>query len=358
MLCVVSIVNSVSATSMPVNEFVIYRSVHNYNIRQILIVCDTRFPANVDIPENIDVYLVGKDKKRIRDVVKKIQNLNKENSIIYHMHHQKSALIFLWATIGMNVRSHTLYTIHSTYSKRNLKYKLSSCLCSIWANYANCVSNSAYKEYSSMVKKLKKEKFLSIRNGVDTERIDAILKNKKRIKNSKKMICVGRMIPLKNHEFLVSLMKELPEYTLTLIGLEDDNKKIRKLAKSYGIDDRVKFLGLVSRDEVFDKLSSASIYVSASYVEGLPVSVLEAMRVGLIPVISAIPSHQEIANYSKYVNTLPFEKDRWVEKIKYIERLEEEEFKIISDKIKNSVSEEFSLVKMHNRYMEVYKKLI
>lgn len=360
MLCIVTVVDSISTTSMPVNEFVIYRSAHNYDIHQAMIVCDTIKPTNVTVPENVDVFLVKNDRKEIRKAVKEIQlsNGNKANSIVYHMHHQKSALVFLLATMGMDVRKHTLYTIHSTYSARNFKYKISSCICSILAKYANCVSKTALEEYSPLVRGIKGGKILTVQNGVDIERIDSVIeKEPEKIRNKKVLICIGRMIPLKNHEFLIHLMKDLPEFKLVLIGAEDNEKKIRKLAQVEQVLDRITILGLIPRNEVFSRLNGAGIYVSASYIEGLPVSVLEAMRVGLIPVISKIKPHQEIAEKCKDISVLPLEKERWIETIRNLGYLSNEEFQRKSNVIKKSAKIEFSLDKMHSKYMKIYQNL-
>lgn len=355
MITVISIVDSVSPTSMPINEFVIYRSLHNYGLKQILIVCDDSNEFNVSIPKNVDVYYVGKSYKKIRKIVKNINE--NESSIVYHLHHQKSALLFFIATMGMSVRRHSMYTVHSTYSKRNIKYKISSCFCSLMANYANCVSNSAYEEYSPLVKKIKREKFLAITNGVDTYRIEAVINNISEKKNKKELVCVGRMIPLKNHRFLIELIKRLPEYNLVLIGLEDKEKSIREFAMEENVINRVEFLGLLPRNEVFLRLNKARLYVSASYIEGLPISVLEAMFIGLIPIISNIAPHMEIKEKCKNVFTLPFDIDQWVNAIERIDSLSEIQLDSISLDIKINTKKEFSLDKMHTEYISIYNRI-
>lgn len=357
MMCVVSVVDSISATSMPINEFVIYRSTHKYPIKQGLIVCNKSVPQDVQIPKDIAVYLTGNDRTEIRKAVQKILNENKNDKVIFHMHHQKSALCFLAATVGMGIRRHTLYTVHSTFSARDTKYKISSCLCALLAENVNCVSCAAYEEYAIWVKMLKTQKFFAIPNGVDIDRIDKAIEENPSISNRNTLICVGRMIPLKNHEFLIYLLEKLPHYKLILVGAEDKEGKIRKLAKQLKVIDRVEITGLIPREEVFRKLNSASIYVSASYVEGLPVSVLEAMRVGLIPILSEINPHKEIANKCEEVITLPYKVEVWKNVIEYYGELDQEDFSRKSELIRAFVKEKFSLDKMHEEYMKIYKRI-
>lgn len=359
MICVVSIVDSISATSMPVNEFVIYRSVHNYEMRQIMIACDTKTSENVVLPSNVEVHLVGSDYRKIRKLVRRIKKECSEcgDSVVYHMHHQKSALTFLMATMFLGIRKHALYTVHSTFSGRDIKYRISSCICALTVRYANCVSRAAYQEYASIVKRIKRHHFVAIPNGVDVARIDGIIERDVVQKERKTLICVGRMIPLKNHPFLIRLMKLLPEYRLILVGAEDKEEKIRDLAKKEGIDDRVEFKGMIPRDDVFKELGLAAIYVSASRVEGLPVSVLEAMSVGLIPIISDIMPHKEIAEQCAEVRVLPLNEAIWADTISRINELTDKEFFDITEKIKSSVQEQFSLDKMHEQYYAIYQEL-
>jgi glycosyltransferase involved in cell wall biosynthesis len=357
MLCVVSVVDSIATTSMPVNEFVIFRSMNNYEMHQIMIVCDTKAPEDVEIPKDVEVYLVGNCFRKIRKLVSRINKEYKGN-IVYHLHHQKSAMIFLFATIFQGVKRHTLYTVHSTFSGRNLKYKISSCLCVLMSRYANCVSKASYQEYSGIVKKVKGNHFIAIPNGVDFNRIDDIIDFDSNQRDRKTLICVGRMIPLKNHAFLIRLMKYLPEYRLILIGVEDKEGKIRALTKEEGVEDRIEFKGLIPRDEVFKELEKSSIYLSSSLVEGLPVSVLEAMRAGNLPILSDILPHKEITEHCDEVIVLPLNEVKWVEIIKQLSELPYEEFTAITDKIKTSVQEQFSLKKMHEKYYLIYKELI
>ena len=360
MICVVSVVDSISPTSMPINEFVIYRSTHKFQMRQAVIVCDDKAPNSVRIPSDVQVVLVGNNRKKLRNAVISLQEqCRKDNlDIVYHMHHQKSALLFLAATVGLGIRRHTLYTVHSTFGSRNLKYKISSCLCSLWAKQANCVSNAAFQEYAPWVRKIKKESFQAIPNGVDVDRIDEVLENTDIQHHRKTLVCVGRMIPLKNHVFLLDIMKELPNFKLLLIGAEDPAGQIRKRVEELEIADRVFFEGLIPRNDVFKKLCEASVYVSSSTVEGLPVSVLEAMRSGLVPIVSDIMPHCEIADCCEEMYVLPLEKEIWVNTIRNLSELSQNEFDEKSYAVRESVKKNFSLENMHKRYIEVYNDLV
>ena len=356
----VTVVDSISATSMPVNEFVLYRQRNGYPYRQGLIVCSREKDDKVNIPESIATYYVGNNVKEFRACLKELKEkcASKRESLVCHLHGQKSALLFYRASVGLHLRKHTIYTVHSTYSSRDWKYRMSSCICSLLAEYANCVSYSAYAEYAKWVKWLKGYKMMAIQNGVDYDRIKSAtieLPHHQETADMHKMVCVGRMIPIKNQQFLVKLMKHLPDTQLILIGKEDE--KIKCLARDEGVEDRVVMTGLLPRDDVFRRLNECGIYVSASLVEGMPVSVLEAMSMGLIPVLSDIAPHEEVAKGCKLIHTTQLVEKEWVKKIKEYQSLIEIERRNLSSFIVKSIKDKFSLEMMHKQYNNIYKQL-
>ena len=359
-ICVLTVVDTVSATSMPVNEFVLFRERKGYPYRQVMIVCSRAGDEKVNIPASIDTYFVGDSKSKFRNRLKFLKKECEERceSLVCHLHGQKSAIAFFIASRGLDLRRHTLYTVHSTYSSRDFKYRISSCICSLLAKYANCVSYAGYNEYSSFVKSLKGNRLLAIQNGVDVERIQeatAQLPNHVEVADMRKLVCVGRMIPIKNQQFLVRLMKHLPNTELILIGKED--AKIAALAKEEGIEERVTMTGLISREEVFRRLNECGIYVSASLVEGMPVSVLEAMALGLVPVLSNIAPHEEVAKGCLLFHALPLKTELWVHTIKFYQSLSDDELCRLSTNLRHVVTKNFSLENMHNKYNDIYTLL-
>ncbi len=68
-----------------------------------------------------------------------------------------------------------------------------------------------------------------------------------------------------------------PDWKLQFVGANNDNY-ISDLAKSYGLEERVDFLGWT--DEIDKVLQTKSIYVLSSRGEGFPCSLMEAMSQG------------------------------------------------------------------------------
>ena len=68
--------------------------------------------------------------------------------------------------------------------------------------------------------------------------------------------------------------------------------KLKEMIKELRIQDKVKFHGLITDTESF--LKSQDFFISTSYGEGLPYTVLEAMKFGVIPILSNVSGHKDI----------------------------------------------------------------
>lgn len=77
----------------------------------------------------------------------------------------------------------------------------------------------------------------------------------------------------------------LKETHLTVMGIGADYNRLLVLTEEYGLKNNITFLGNVPNAEVQQHLCADNIFILMSRNEGLPISVLEAMRAGL-PVIS------------------------------------------------------------------------
>jgi glycosyltransferase involved in cell wall biosynthesis len=103
-----------------------------------------------------------------------------------------------------------------------------------------------------------------------------------------RLLCVGRLIPIKGHIVLLRAFAEarrnVPNLQLDLAGRGPLEPALRALAKELGIDDAVRFLGFVS--PVQRAIEEAAIVVVPSMGEGFGMVALEAMERGR-PVIAA-----------------------------------------------------------------------
>jgi len=345
---------------MPYNEFVLYRLNVFPKDKQLVIVCSKSIPKGLVIPKGLDLYFVGNSLIKINKIMKQVEKdckVNRMNFII-HLHQPKSATLFNISMLFSNFKKRSVFTVHSLYDAYDSKNKFLSVLSVLLARRVTCVSEASYNHYPELIKKVKGDNMISLRNGVDLKRIENAIHSKEAPNTSiKTLIYVARMIPIKNHEFLIKVFSQLSGCRLILIGAEDKNGEIRKLVEAEKLSDRVEFSGLIPRDKVFKKLGQADIYVSPSTVEGLPVSVLEAMYVGLPVVISDIEPHKEIGIYDKSVVTLPLDEIKWIQILENYINLDKKSLTQIGNNCKECAEKYFSLDNMLKQFDELYEML-
>lgn len=124
---------------------------------------------------------------------------------------------------------------------------------------------------------------------------DIVLENKQKYfeKSVKDKIVLGTTaavnVRYKGQQYVIeaisSLNKEGYNFEYHIVG-GGDNSYLKSLAEEFKIADKVKFLGSLPHDKVFDYLDELDIYIQPSKTEGLPRSLVEAMSRGC-PAIGA-----------------------------------------------------------------------
>jgi glycosyltransferase involved in cell wall biosynthesis len=102
------------------------------------------------------------------------------------------------------------------------------------------------------------------------------------------VIFTGRLDGEKRLDSLVKALKYIqnPNVQVAIAGKGLLGSDLIALAKRLGVQDRVKFLGLVPHNDLPDLLNSSDVFLMSGDVESLSISTLEAMASGL-PVLAA-----------------------------------------------------------------------
>ncbi len=361
---IITVLDSINPTTMPYNEFVLYRNSHYKNEKQILLLTGSEIIIpQEDIPPNLEIHKVGKNPFKICSELKRIifECVNINIKYIIHLHSIRGSFsTFIAMFLGKISKKHTIYTIHSTFTGFKIHNKLLTCLNSLFSNYVTCVSKTAYNYFPKVIREIKKDKIKYIQNSVNTERIDSTLTDYKVVKNNDFIYFsfIARMVPIKNHKFLINVLKQCAaNIKFIFIGAEDKNGSIRKYAEEQGVLDKIEFTGLIPREEVYKKIADSDFYISSSTLEGLPVSALEAMYCGKPTILSSIPQHKEIADVCSAVQLLPLDTETWTKAINKYSLLSKQERYKRGLSCKSCAYEFFSLKKMHEKYDEIYEKI-
>lgn len=104
---------------------------------------------------------------------------------------------------------------------------------------------------------------------------------------------IARLVPQKRHDLLMEAWAGVdPAAILLVVGDGPLRPALEEQARHLGLGERVRFLG--ERDDVGRVLAATDVAVLATDWEGLPISVLEAMAVGVPVVASAVGALPEV----------------------------------------------------------------
>jgi len=135
------------------------------------------------------------------------------------------------------------------------------------------------------------ERIETICNGVDPERFDF-----QGSSLQPTAIAVGRLSPEKDFGTLLRaawiVIKDQPTFRLRIVGDGPERPALEALARELGLGNHVEFLG--ERSDVPALLRESGFFVTSSRTEGIPLTLLEAMAVGLPIVATRVGGNPEI----------------------------------------------------------------
>ncbi|MGE2713368.1 glycosyltransferase [Mycolicibacterium litorale] len=109
-----------------------------------------------------------------------------------------------------------------------------------------------------------------------------------------RIVSVGRFVPRKGFDVVVRALPAIPDAELVLVGGPDrseveadpEARRLRELAESLGVGDRLVFQGAVARADMPAVLRSADVVACTPWYEPFGIVPLEAMACG-VPVVAA-----------------------------------------------------------------------
>ncbi len=148
-----------------------------------------------------------------------------------------------------------------------------------------------------------RDRIIQIYNGACPANAQAVPQPKKGFT----LVHVGRLAPLKDHATLLQAIaptrKHHPDVQLWIVGGGPLEFSLRRLTDELGLNECVTFFG--EQADVSPFLLAADLFVNSSVTEGLPVSLLEAMSLGLPAVATDVGGMGEIARLSGAVTLVP-----------------------------------------------------
>ena len=245
-----------------------------------------------------------------------------------------------------------VYTEHNTWNRRR-KY-----------NWLRPIERFVYKRYSAVIaisEKTKKnlEEWITpqcvpisiISNGISIQRFY----QRERILDKQKPFTIGmvsRFASQKDQDCLIRALQHLPPHiNIKFAGDGPRLGEVQLLAKRMGVEDRVKFYGVVKDIPKF--LDTLDIYVQSSHWEGFGLTVVEAMASGLPTIASDVEGMCEVIGNPDFLFQKSNEKalSKLLLSISSDEELYQKASLICLQRAQN-----FSIEKTSQEYQKIYEK--
>ncbi|CAA6821235.1 MAG: Alpha-D-GlcNAc alpha-1,2-L-rhamnosyltransferase (EC [uncultured Thiotrichaceae bacterium] len=173
-------------------------------------------------------------------------------------------------------------------------FHISEKLTFIFANDASAVSKNLKYYYEEKYKK----SVTYIPSGISPKKpLSASKILRHGVKKSEYFLYVGRLSQEKNIEELISAYIGLEDtpVKLIIVGKErpEDTDYVTKLKTLAGSNKNILFVGPAYDDELVEWYSNALAYILPSRIEGLPITLLEAMSFSCCCIASDIPANTE-----------------------------------------------------------------
>ncbi|MGR9106569.1 MAG: glycosyltransferase [Gammaproteobacteria bacterium] len=142
-------------------------------------------------------------------------------------------------------------------------------------------------------------KLITIPNGVDQALLEFPLARKSA--SVCRIVSVGNLVANKGFATILEAMKEIKDSSihLNIVGEGVEKDHLEMITERFGLSRRVRFLGALSPDSVALDLGEADVFVLASFSEGRPNVVLEAMAAGTPVIASNLEGVRELIEDGK-----------------------------------------------------------
>ena len=277
----------------------------------------------------------------IKNIVKKI------NPDVVHLHSSKAGALGRWCINGRKIPM--FYTPHgfsflmADQSKLKLKiYKFIEKFCAIRQCTTIACSKGEYIEAKSLNKKA-----TYVNNGINIKELENTIETiQKKNSDNFTVFTLGRICYQKNPELFNNIAKSMPNVKFLWIG---DGELRNKLTS-----ENIEITGWADRETALKYALSADVFMLTSLWEGLPMSLLEAMYMEKLCIVSKVIGNKDVIKTS-YNGFCCENKENFIEAINYAK--EKDCSQLISNS-RNEVLSQYNTEVMAKKYDELYCKAI
>lgn len=248
--------------------------------------------------EKVETVYFKKNINKFTILIQLLKLVKQRKINIIHTHNSKAHLFGVVAAklSGLSV----IHTKHGNYIPTNnsMEFLLNRLLCNATTKVV-AVSDDTKKHLMESYA-LSSNKVMTILNGIDTDKF--LCDKTECMKNNEITIgCVGRLNHLKGHDTAIraleKISKNIEKVRLVIAGDGELRCHLEALAADLKIQDKVTFLGDCLN--ISETLKSFHLFVQPSLMEGLSLTLLEAMAASLPVITTNVGGNPEIIESMK-----------------------------------------------------------
>ena len=213
------------------------------------------------------------------EAIRLVRGMQQQNLDHVHVHMAINCASVAW--IATNVAPEIGYslTIHGSLEFFNMQFhRLREKTRS--AAFVRCISDFCRGQVMIASDQDVWERFSIVHCGIDPDQFTPPA-TPRPTEGPLRLLTVGRFAPVKGYPMLLEACRQLEDrgidWQLEMIGGGEMLKTVRDLVKTHGLEHRVSLPGPVGQDEIVSHFHAADVMVISSFMEGIPVVLMEAM---------------------------------------------------------------------------------
>lgn len=301
---------------------------------------------------------LGKNPIMIFYRLKKILNAKKSPVLLIHTHLVHATLIGRLIGLLFNIPIITTRHFLERRKQNNIFHILEEY--SYRFNSMTIAISNAVKDHLINSKIVNTNQCHRIYNPIDSSFFNQNLKFKK---NNYKIVCIGRLSIIKGIKYLIHAFTKVPELIcnakLLIIGRNDGAEdEIKYLINNHKYKQNIHLIGFLNRKKILNELKTTNIYIQPSISEGLGISALEAMAMGIPCILSDVGGLREIGDNNKNAILVPPRNSESIYEAIVDLYKNPNKAKRISNNGMKFTSKEINPKQIASQHLELYNKII
>lgn len=301
--------------------------------------------------EEADIPIISLDTHNFKSPqnIFRLRKIFKDYDIV-HVHLFPSLYWSALASIKLK-DTKLVWTEHSTSNNRRGKWYLRFIEKFVYSRYKRIISISQQTQDAlHRWIKLTDERFVVINNGVDIKAFASIIKPI----IPKSLIMISRFVSSKDQETVIRAMKQInKDAILRFIGDGENLPHCKSVAKEYGVEDRVQFLG--ARSDVAELIAESYIGIQSSNWEGFGLTAVEIMSCGKPVIATNVEGLRQVVEGAGEIFPVGGVNEL-AAKVNYLLN-NDDHYHTISERCKRR-AKQYDISVMAMKYYEVYKSII